>query len=471
MSALRSIKNRLKPKIKAFVVKKSSARSFLWFIIFLVGSWEYLKLRLLALRTPANAAVPRRREAGFKVAFVLPWYGHSIVGGAETATYDLVQAIKRYQGTIEVEVLTTTLKDFVSDWNTPHYKEGVEIEQGVCVRRFHPTQPNRSLFHFLNGQYLMPGGTKMLWDVKKSETKSPIPAWAEAYYLRNMIVSPSMLQYLKRHSSGYDFTIFVPYMFAPTAMGSLLLGRRALVMPCLHDERYAYMRIFKKCFARVGGFLCLVKSEQELAHRLYPDLKKSSLIGAVVDTEVAQGEGERFRKKFGIDAPFILYTGRQIEGKNLPLLVSRFEGFKRSHPSSPLLLVLLGKGDLDYRDKPDVLNLGFVSSADKSAAYAAALGLCQPSLNESFSIVIMEAWLQKTPVLVHRGCEVTREHVVESKGGFIFDDQATFDHAVLQLLESEDLRRRLGENGRKYVMDRYAPESVVKSFEKALHAF
>ena len=53
-------------------------------------------------------------------------------------------------------------------------------------------------------------------------------------------------------------------------------------------------------------------------------------------------------------------------------------------------------------------DLGFVDIQDKYDITAAATLLCQPSKNESFSIVIMESSLCGRPVLVHEACEVTK---------------------------------------------------------------
>ena len=59
-------------------------------------------------------------------------------------------------------------------------------------------------------------------------------------------------------------------------------------------------------------------------------------------------------------------------------------------------------------------DLGYLDAAEKAAAYAAATVVCQPSVNESFSIVLMEAWLAGTPVLVHARCAVTTHHVLRA---------------------------------------------------------
>jgi glycosyltransferase involved in cell wall biosynthesis len=437
------------------------------FYMFFFGVIEYVRIQGYCLRYRFVTKSVSKPDEAKKIAFILPWYGQGVVGGAEAATFDLTQALLLENPDYEIEVLTTTLREFSVDWNAAFHPEGLKYENGITVRRFHAAVRNRNVFHYLNGTQLMPGGTESLKHIAPGRQRSPIPWWAEYFYLRNMIDSPALFRYLIQEAHRYRYCIFVPYMFTSSVVGSLILGRKALVMPCLHDERYAYMGIFRRAFRKVSGMLCLVRSEKELADHLFPEIPKE-VIGAVVDCNVAHGNPQRFRERFQIHDPFILYVGRQISGKNLPLLAERFLDFKAAHPSSPLKLVLTGKGDLDYSAYSDIINLGFVSPEEKADALAAAVCLCQPSLNESFSIVIMESWLQGVPVLVHEACEVTRDHVTDSGGGYCFEGQSSFDRAILNLLGSSDNRSIMGNNGRSYVLNRYSDRRIARSFFEAL---
>ena len=56
-----------------------------------------------------------------KIAFIIPWYG-DIPGGVENECKRTVENLAR-RG-VNVEVLTTCVKEFLSDWNTDYYKEG-----------------------------------------------------------------------------------------------------------------------------------------------------------------------------------------------------------------------------------------------------------------------------------------------------------------------------------------------------------
>jgi len=159
---------------------------------------------------------------------------------------------------------------------------------------------------------------------------------------------------------------------------------------------------------------------------------------------------DAFRRKFRQARPFLLCAGRKDATKNTDLLVEYFKLYKRLNPGSDLQLVFIGAGKLaDTGD--DIRDLGFVSTDDKRNAYGAARLLCNPSVNESFSIVVMESWLCGTPVAVHAGCEVTRNHVESSKGGIYFSDYYEWEAGLKYLLERPELCSRMASAGAEFV--------------------
>jgi glycosyltransferase involved in cell wall biosynthesis len=128
----------------------------------------------------------------------------------------------------------------------------------------------------------------------------------------------------------------------------------------------------------------------------------------------------------------------------------------------------MGEGGEPIPPHQDIIQLGFQQEQAKLDAYAAATVLCQPSFNESFSIVIMESWLAHVPVLVHGSCDVTRHHVCKSRGGLYFSTYDDFMGAVDWFLANPDLRGRMGQNGWRYVTSNYNWDAVVRRFEAAL---
>jgi glycosyltransferase involved in cell wall biosynthesis len=178
---------------------------------------------------------------------------------------------------------------------------------------------------------------------------------------------------------------------------------------------------------------------------------------------------EGFRRRKGLTEPFLLYAGRREGGKNTPLLVEYFRTFRR-RTGRPLKLLLLGTGEVDLRGggDEDVLDLGFVPRQEKIDAMAASLAFCQPSVNESFSIVLMETWLAGRPVLVNGRCAVTRDHVERSNGGLWFDDYLTFEECLCRFLDLPEEGASMAGLGGDYVRRNYSWDAVLDRFEEAL---
>jgi glycosyltransferase involved in cell wall biosynthesis len=392
-----------------------------------------------------------------KIAFICPWYGKDIPGGAEAECRRTVENL-RQRGTA-VEVWTTCVRDFEGDWSRNYYRPGEYRVEGIPVKRFAVSRRDGELFSRLN-QRIMAG--------------EPLPREEEKLFLEHMINSPGLYQHLQRQGSHY-LLVFIPYLFSTTYFGSRIHPERSFVIPCLHDEGYARLALLKEAYRQVRGLVFHTRAEQQLGRELFnlPE-DQSFLLGEGIDTDLAPDPG-RFRLKYNLQDPYLLYAGRRDAGKNTPLLMNFFALFKKRFPS-PLRLVLIG--NLPVRilleRREDILDFGFVPRQDKIDAYGGAALFCQPSVMESFSIVIMEAWLCGAPVLVNAQCPVTVEHCERSQGGLTFGDYLEFEACVREIMDHPDLARALARNGRDYVLDHFHWDRVTEKynrlFESAWHA-
>jgi glycosyltransferase involved in cell wall biosynthesis len=381
------------------------------------------------------------------LAFVTPWYGAGIAGGAEAECRATARALAA-RG-LPVEVLTTCARDHASEWSD-HHPEGVTDEDGLPVRRFkvRPRDPDRYV--------------RLHW---RLQLGGRLTSFEEEDFVRESINSNDLYAYLAAERDRYWYA-FIPYCFGTSWEGALVAPDRSLLIPCLHDEPFAQLAWTRRVLRAVRAVCFHVPAERALGEAIAGlGSGNAVLVGEGVDTDLG-GDGARFRRKYGIRDPFLLYAGRKAREKNTPLLVDYYARYRFTHPDSPLKLVLIGSGGVRVPERlgRDVLDLGFVPARDKLDAYAAALALCQPSLLESFSIVMMEAWLAGAPVLVHSGCPVTREHCLASNGGLFFGDYFEFVEAVEVFLGDETLRRRMAENGRAYVLANFTWERVTGNY-------
>ena len=381
-----------------------------------------------------------------KIAFVIPWYGN-IPGGAESECKRTAEKLQ--ERGIEVEVLTTCAKEFLSDWNTNYYRAGTYVVDGITVRRFPVRKRDTRRFDRIN--------FKLMYD-------QPISAEEELQFIQNMINSDHLYRYIAEHGRDFDFFIFIPYMFGTTYFGTKIYPEKSILIPCLHDESYARMRIFKPMFENVKGIVYLSNTEKDIANRLFSLKNAQEILGGGIDTNNSFN-AERFKEKFKIKDEFILYAGRREPGKNVPLLIDYFCRYKNNNPST-LKLILIGSGEVNIppNHQLDIIDLGFVSHQDKFDAYAAATILCQPSVNESFSIVIMESWLCETPVLVHADCAATRDHCVKSNGGLFFKSYEEFEECVNYYIGNPKIRSEMADNGKKYVEKNYSWDFIIGGY-------
>jgi hypothetical protein len=220
-----------------------------------------------------------------------------------------------------------------------------------------------------------------------------------------------------------------------------------------------------------GIFFNTAAEEQLAREKLHIANPFTAVLGFGFPDQPPRGDANRFRKRTGITAPFLLYSGRLETAENVPLLIEWFLAYKQARPQSNLMLVLTGKGAINLPTRPDILSLGVIDWKDLTDAYAASAALCQLSLNESFSIVMMEAWQQHRPVIVHADCAVTRDHVERSGGGYACRDVTSFITAIDTLLEYPEEATILGERGYTYVQKHFTWSILVDKFVRTLSTF
>lgn len=391
-----------------------------------------------------------------KIAFVTPWYGPDAPGGAEAETR--LTAERFAQIGIPVEVLTTCIRDFYGDWSRNHYRQGVSKINGVTVRRFQVKARNQKKFDQVNFRLM---------------NNLPLTPEQEQIYISQMIRAPGLYKYMKKNAHLYLF-LFIPYMFSTTYFGAQITPGRSMMIPCLHDESYARLNIFKETIPKLKALIFHTQAEAALAETLYGTKGKQMrpVLGEGIDTDW-DAEGGRFRQKYSLNGPLMLYAGRRETGKNIDLLIDYWRLYK-GRRSKTAKLVLIGPGDIGGRilASDGIIDLGFLSVQDKYDAFAAADIFCIPSVHESFSRSLMESWLAGTPALVHGDCAVTIEHCHLSNGGLYFQNYEEFAAATDYLLEHKKKSGQMGQQGRRYVLDNFTWDIVIEGykalFKKAL---
>lgn len=405
-----------------------------------------------------------------RVAFVVPRYGTTVIGGAETAARVLAEQLVSRKGW-DVDVLTTCAEDFVT-WSDV-FPEGNETINGVSVHRFRSAAGRDPSFHPLSASLLTDPATATLDDAERwLDLQGP--------------VTPSLAS--AAMDSDADALIFYPYLYYPTARVIGRVPTPTILHPAAHDEPALRLPVFPPVFDAADGLVFQTVAERDLVQRAFPVAShRQLLLGLGVDDPDAEtgtpgsAEGVPFA-----DAPvrptdpYLLCLGRVDRHKGSLLLASLFTAYKERRPGR-LRLVFAGPVVERPEPHPDITVLGPVTDDTKWTLLRHAVALVSPSPWEAFSLVVAESWSARTPVVVNAACAATSEHCRRSGGGLTFAGYGQFETIVDRLQTDGSLRDQLGGLGRSYVdsrfrwpivIDRYATfvESVVESDARSIAA-
>ncbi|MEI8139218.1 MAG: glycosyltransferase family 4 protein [bacterium] len=378
-----------------------------------------------------------------RIAFVSPRFSEGpTIGGAETLLRKLAERLVA-QGW-QVDYLTTCARNHFT-WENEIPPGRISVA-GITVHYF-PVDSGRDLDTFIKLQNRISRHAELTRD-------------EELNWQRNNVNSQALYDYLQTEGHQYDRIVMGPYLFALVYFSSQIHPEKTLLLPCLHDEAFAYLKTTREMFLNVKGWIFNAEPERNLAQRLYGlDLSKAHVVGMGLD--VFESNPAAFRQCHHLNTPYIIYSGRRELMKGTPILLDYLDVF-RERTGIDLKLVLTGSGPYDppTRLVPHILDLGFVSEQEKHDAMAGAVAFCHPSVNESFSIVILESWLAGTPVLVHGAGEVMPDHCRKSNGGFWFRNYPEFEESLSLFLAKPALRDAMGKAGQLYVRNFYAWPSV-----------
>lgn len=388
-----------------------------------------------------------------KIAFVSPRFAAAgTVGGAETLLRRLAE--RAAADGREVVFLTTCAQNHFT-WNND-LPSGRQSFGSITVDYF-PVDAHRDGNAFLQAQA----------SISRGQSVSPE---MEETWIRNSVNSQPLCDFIKNHGAEFDALIMGPYLFGLVYHAALIHPEKTFLVPCLHDESFAYLDVIRRLFNTVRGCLFNTPPEADLARRLYdyPD-SKCAVVGMGLDPFSV--DPQDFIRRHHLHDPYVLYSGRREGGKGTPLLCDYIDAFRR-RTGRPLKLVFTGSGPIEAPPElyPHILDLGFVTETEKHEAMTGAAVFCHPSINESLSIVVLESWLAGTPALVHARSPVLQWQCRKSGGGLWFRTYPEFEEELALLLDQPELRKTLGQAGKAYVQSAYAWPTVEQRFFTALDA-
>ncbi len=411
--------------------------------------------------------MPPERQAASLIMFdkeiiiVTPWFGN-FAGGAEVQAASI--AIELNRRGVKTKIFTTCSRSPYDSWWEDHFVAGASEVSGIEVRRF-STGNKRARYE------------AVIEKLQRGDEK--LSAQDQEDFFLCGINSDDLTNALgQRIAEGVEI-IALPYFQGLTHAVVNRYPHSVSLIPCFHDEPQFYWRATETLLQNAKHIFFYSVEEKEMAVKQYGNrvgrkvvesvvtgggVELRALAGDVVDDDDGEAFGETLPKNY------FVYVGRKERGKNVHLLCQWFIHYaKKFHRDARLLFIGGGDGALIPQDER-LIDCGFVSERRKQRIIKSAKGLINLSRNESFSLVLMEAWLLGVPTVVNAECAVTRGHVRRSQGGLYVQNEDEFAGALNYLEENREAAHKLGLNGQRYVKANFSFDTVLHKYLRELSA-
>ncbi|MCB1826918.1 MAG: glycosyltransferase family 4 protein [Coxiellaceae bacterium] len=395
---------------------------------------------------------------------ITPWFG-TFAGGGGRAIASLAEMFQRCG--YSVTVLTTCSRSPYEDWRSSCYPAGESWVDNIRVLRFPVDQSDSRLYHEAV--------------VARSRGESVCLELQQAFFERG-INSQALIEYVWRLDRN---AVVIAGTYFQSLVPSVINAHpgRIVALPAFHNEPEFYWMPIANMIENSRKILFLSREEKDLAirvygHRVGQRLVENPVVGlgvqltSDVQTKI---EGMDFLRQVRISLSlpehYLVYVGRIENAKGLSYLIPWINNLNKIRIAKNeflLPLVLIGDGPLGVvPESPYMLKLGYLPEAEKLAVMRQSIALINPSMLESFSYVVMEAWLAGAPVLVPRGCAVTAGHVDRCAGGLVYEDETEFSIEVESLLNPK-VRDALATQGQQYVRTQFRWPDVMDRILRAV---
>jgi glycosyltransferase involved in cell wall biosynthesis len=383
-----------------------------------------------------------------KLAVVVQRYGADINGGAELHARYIAEMLARRH---RVEVLTTCAHDYVT-WKA-HYPAGTETVNGVAVRRFavaHERDPHDF-------------GDRSRQVFEHRHSIADELAWLDS----EGPTSPELIDYVGAQADAFDFFLFFSYRYYHAYHGVRRVPHKAILVPTAERDAALGLAIFGPVFRAARALMYNSPEERALIQAASGNTSVPGVVVGIGSDLPRETSAERFRRKFSVAGPFVIYVGRIDQNKGCAELFDYFSNY-RPRLGQQLTLLLAGTSLLPIPDHPRIRHLGFISDRDKFDGIAASEALMMPSRFESLSMVALEAWGLGRPVLANGRCDVLRGQTIRSRAGLYYDNFPEFAEALFTLTTNRPLNQAFGENGRRFYDRHYAWPVIQRKYEDML---
>ncbi len=391
------------------------------------------------------------------------------IGGAEKKIREISERLVKSGEEVAVFCSNALTTEAYINPEIPLLPANCESINGVRIRRFSMYRGMRPLLNRVHGlfwKYGLPFN-----DVVRTIWNGPI--------IFNML--PHILK------EKTDIIIATPFPFLNIYYAYMAKRIRKIpmaVIPCMHTED-------AWAFDRKIMYKVLYDTEMILVNT---DYERNYLISNGIESEriFILGDGinphdfnksnpQEFRNRYDIgNDPVVLFVGRKEKGKGIDTLVDSMGIVWRKFPQAKLIVAGTRTSyskaiekkvcSLDVKKRRNVILIDNFKNSDKSDLFASCDIFAMPSKVESLGIAYLEAWASGKPVI---GCQIgaVASLIEQGKDGLLVEwgNEQELANAILKLLTYEDLKRKLGENGKKKAYGRYTWDIITERFRENLN--
>jgi len=390
-----------------------------------------------------------------RLAILTNWYPPHIGGSAISVHMICREHVKRHKVTVL----------------TPKRDQGPDEEEvdGVVVKRFRNWHNRARLYPDTNTRTLCPG---LFWEVLKGRYDLVI-AYPSLTPNFRLCLSASLL-----NRTPVILTVFDLLDYRNFALGKF--PDRDLLDDFYRRKNLPKRWLFRWQLACCKGILGIGKTEVGFLRRFNPS---AVLTPVHIDlNEFGEIQGGRFKARFSLmGRKIVLSVGRIEPHKGQDILLQAVPSILQQEPAAHFVFA----GPVDDKSYFDALlekvrKLGvtgkilFTGPLDRNSLLEA---FCDCDLHVApvrfmnSGSVTQEAWAARKPAI--QSNRVDPNHIEDGVNGYTFDidNPSSLVEKVLCLLADEDLRIRLGENGRRKVEDQFDYKEGVYRLEGQYHDF
>jgi len=257
-----------------------------------------------------------------------------------------------------------------------------------------------------------------------------------------------------------------PYVVCPA--GALPVFGRSKFLKAVYNWLFGYRIVRNAVF-------CIAVTADEIPQFQSYGVNADRIIiipNGINEDDYNKGDEAAFRTKHQLgDKQFILFIGRLNPIKGPDLLLRAFGNAAATLKNYQLVFAGPDEGMLawlrEFAEKNMIAErvrfIGFVSGAEKSQAYRAATLLVIPSRKDAMSIVVLEAGMAGTPVLITDQCGL--DEIESIKGGKVVSATVEgLQAGLIGMLSDKDTLKTMGKNLNIFVRENFQWNIVINKY-------